>query len=97
MREIEELNKKVNNLENEKATMIKHFNEQEKTHLEKIHFLESQLLTSDKADIILLEKQNKEYEIQISNLTNKIHTMNQKHNEEKHNFNSIVGDVMVII
>ena len=44
MKEVEELNKKVTALENEKAVMIKHFNEQEKSHLEKIRFLEFQLL-----------------------------------------------------
>lgn len=77
--------------------MLKKFNEHERIYLEKIRYLESQLLTSEKADIILLEKQNKEYEIQISNLNNKIQKLIQKHSEEKHNFNAIVGDVMVRI
>jgi len=77
--------------------MVKKFNEHERIYLEKIRYLESQLLTSEKADIILLEKQNKEYEIQISNLNNKIQKLIQKYSEEKHNFNAIVGDVMVRI
>ncbi len=77
--------------------MIKNFNDQEKTYQEKIKFLETQLYTSDKSDVILLEKQNKEYQLQITNLTNKISMLTQKNTEEKEKFNSLVDDVMVSV
>ncbi len=74
----------------------KQFTTKESAYLERINFLESQLANYDKVDLTMLNKQNKEYESQISHLNTSIDSMNNKHNEEKHRYNNFVSEVMQI-
>lgn len=64
--------------------------------MEKIKALESKLLSSDKADAIFLQKQNKEYEQAISSLNKNIHNINMKNNEENKRFKSMIGEIMIL-
>lgn len=83
-------------LERERNNFTKQFQVKENGYFERIHFLENQLGSFDKVDLNMLKKQNKDYENQFSHLTKVIGTMNAKHSKEKHKFNNIVAEVMVL-
>jgi hypothetical protein len=96
MKMIEELRDKIDTIDKENFFLRKSFEDKEKFYLEKIKFLETQLQNSSKNDIILLQKQNKEYEDQVIVLNKRITMMNKSHDVEKEKFNSVVAEVMVL-
>ena len=68
MKLIEELREKTEGFEKENYYLKKNFEDKEKIYSEKIKFLENQLQFSSKSDIILLQKQNREYEEHVNDL-----------------------------
>ena len=74
----------------------KHFALKESNCLERIKSLEQQSASSDKTDLALLHKLNRDYENQIGQLKNVITGMTNKHNDEKQKFNSTVADVITL-
>lgn len=85
---------KLEYLQKDRISLTQQFSNKEFYYLEKIKSLESQLNNSDKSDITLVTKQNKDYESQIDKLNKIISNMNIKQNEEKQKFNHIVTEVM---
>lgn len=96
VKRIEEYKDRMENLEREKILLMKKFQEKEKVYIDKINKLESLLHASDKWDIFSLEKQNKEYEIKIINLTKQILYLQEKLNTEKKKNNSFIGELMIL-
>ena len=96
MKLIEELRDKIETVEKENFFLKKNFEEKENFYLEKIKILENQLQNSNKNDIILLQKQNKENEEQVASLNKKIALMNKSHDNEKEKFNNIVAEIMTL-
>jgi predicted nucleic acid-binding Zn-ribbon protein len=76
--------------------ILNNFIKKESDYTEKIKKLESQIAGFDKFDIQLLQKQNKEYESQISQVNSMISKITEKHNFEQNEFNEIATEVIVI-
>ena len=96
MKLIEELRDKIETIEKENFFLKKSFEEKENFYLDKLKILENQLQNSNKNDIILLQKQNKEYEEQVASLNKKITLMNKSHDNEKEKFNNMVAEIMAL-
>jgi hypothetical protein len=91
-----ELREKVENYEIENKNLFRSHQEKEIDYLDKIKNLEKQLLSSDKSDILVLQKQNKDYETQIKTLNKTIQTLTGKHQDENLRFKSMIGDLMMV-
>jgi hypothetical protein len=76
------MTEKAENLENLNKQQIKNFLNKEKAFQEKIEILENKLLSSEKFDYILLQKQNKDFEVQINNLNHAYQNMSIKYEED---------------
>jgi len=96
MKLIEELRDKIETIEKENFFLKKSFEEKENFYIDKLKILENQLQNSNKNDIILLQKQNKEYEEQVASLNKKITLMNKSHDNEKEKFNNMVAEIMAL-
>ena len=96
MKLIEELREKTEGFEKENYYLKKNFEDKEKIYSEKIKFLENQLQFSSKSDIILLQKQNREYEEHVNDLNKRIQLMNKNNEIEKEKFNSVVTEIMTL-
>lgn len=96
VKKIEELKEKVESLEKEKIIMIKRFYEKEKVYIDRITKLENILHASDKWDLFSLEKQNKEYEIKVHNLSKQVLYLQEEINKEKYKNNSFIGELMIL-
>jgi len=95
-RQLIDLKNKVETYEKENKNLIKLQSDKEVQYVEKIKNLEKSLLNSDKADIVLIQKQNKEYELQITNLNNTFTILGIKQNEESAKFKSMIGELMIL-
>lgn len=96
LRAIEELKEKLEISDKEKSNIIKKYQEKEKLLLERVNKLESLLQASDKWDIVTLERQNKDYETKIINLSRQISSLQMQLNEEKKKQNSSAGEMMIL-
>ena len=76
--------------------MKKSLEEREQFLKEKIKSLESQLLSTDKYDIVILQNQNKTYENQMIKLNNQIKNLSEKHDKERNHFNNLVGELLLL-
>ena len=76
--------------------MKKSLEEREKFLKEKIKSLESQLLSTDKYDIVILQNQNKTYENQMIKLNNQIKNLSEKHDKERNHFNNLFGELLLL-
>jgi hypothetical protein len=94
MRLYEEYETRVNSLEKERESIKSQFKIREVTYIEKIKLLESRLADDSKEDMVLLQKQNREYEATLNNLGKYLNQINTEHETEKKNFNSIVLEVI---
>ncbi len=83
-------------MKREKILITNTFNKKEGDYIEKIKILENQIASFDKYDIQHLQKQNKEYEIQIILVNNSIQKLTQKQHFEQGGFNELITDVIVI-
>lgn len=95
-KKLNDLKEKVEAYENENKNILKQYQEKENQYLEKIKVLEKQLLISDKVDIVMIQKQNKEYEMQIANLNKTVISLESKHLEENNKFKSMIGEIMIL-
>lgn len=95
-KKIEELKDKVEMLEKDKLQISKKFQDKEKMYMERISKLESILQASDKWDIFSLEKQNKEYEVKVLNLSRQVLYLQEEVNREKQKNNSFIGELMIL-
>jgi hypothetical protein len=91
---LEELTDKLNTLEKEKLIFTKHFATKEKKYLNKVKFLEKQIADSENLNMELLQKQNKEYENQITELKKMIERLNKKSGDDKSKFNDFAAQVI---
>jgi hypothetical protein len=57
--------------------------------------LERQIASTEKSDVLLLQKQNKEFDNQINQVNSNIDKINEKFSVEKNNFNNLSGEVLV--
>ncbi len=95
-KKIEDLKDKIETLEKDKVQMSKKFQDKEKMYMERISKLESILQASDKWDIFSLEKQNKEYEVKVLNLSRQVLYLQEEVNKEKQKNNSFIGELMIL-
>jgi chromosome segregation ATPase len=95
-KKLNDLKERVENFELDNKNLVKTLNEKEIDYIEKIKSLEKQLLSSDKSDIIVLQKQNKDYETQIANLNKAIQNLTGKHRDESVKFKSMIGELMML-
>jgi len=93
---IEELKDKLEVDEKENTSIKRSQDEKEKKYKEKIKALETQLLSTDKYDIVILQNQNKGYENQINNLNNQVKNLAEKHETERNRFNNLVGELLLV-
>lgn len=93
---LNDLREKVENYEIENKNLLKTHQEKEIEFLDKIKILETQLLSSDKSDILVLQKQNRDYENMIMTLNKTIQTLTSKHLDENMKFRSMIGDLMIL-
>lgn len=96
LKAIEELKEKLESSEKEKTNIIKKYQEKERLLLERVNKLESLLQASDKWDIVSLERQNKDYETKIINLSRQISSLQIQLNEEKMKQNNSAGEIMIL-
>ena len=95
-KKVEELKEKIDTLEKERANDIKHFQEKEKDLNNTITKLENLLQSSDKWEIVSIEKQNKELLVKNNNLNRVINKLNDQLIEERKKYNNFVGELMIL-
>ena len=95
-KQIEDLKEKVEILEKEKISLINNFQSKENNYIERIKKLENIIHASDKWDMFSLEKQNKEYEIKLINLSRQVIYLQDEISKEKEKNNSFIGELMML-
>jgi hypothetical protein len=82
-------------LEKENEIINKEFHRKEEIYEAKIKELERQMLTAEKNDIFLLQKQNRDFESHIQQTNGLISQLDEKVNSEKTEFNTLSAEVLV--
>jgi predicted RNase H-like nuclease (RuvC/YqgF family) len=95
-KKLEELKEKVEKYEEENKNLYNQFIDKENIYIDKIKTLERKMLTSEKADAIFLQKQNKEYELTINNLNRNIRKISSENESESIRFKSMIGELMML-
>ena len=83
-------------MENINKKLLKEHSEKENDYIEKIKELESNLLASDKSDLIFLQKNNRESEINLNSLNKSYKILQNKFNDDCLKFKKVTEDLLTL-
>jgi hypothetical protein len=93
---IQEKQERIILMEKENEYFYNSCRDKENEYIERIKVIERKLKSCDRDDVLFLLKQNNDYESQISNLSKTLQIISDKHSEEIHSYDGMMGDIMML-
>jgi hypothetical protein len=93
---LEDLTEKADGLENLNKELMRNHITKEHEYLGRIESLEGKLLGSDKYDYILLQKHNREYEMELNNLNKTYQNLAIKYEDDSKRFGALTKELLVL-
>jgi hypothetical protein len=82
-------------MELDNKNLMKENSEKEIAYVNRIKELELKILSSDKADLIILQRTNKDNEIMLNNLNKSYQNLQTKFTESSHRFTTLSEELLV--